>query len=128
MPFGVLAVVYHATAAGGTKDTPVHDTTVARTAAELAALGEMTGAEMAENVGAQWELPGAAARRNGGRRRAFWPGGGPSCTLPDRREAAFLARLSAAVRPPWRFPRSCARRTFSASPSARRLESCASRV
>src|SRR5664280_1872303 len=48
MPFGVLAVVYHATAAGGTKDTPVHDTTVARTAAELAALGEMTGAEMAE--------------------------------------------------------------------------------
>jgi len=26
MPFGVLAVVYHATAAGGTKDTPVHDT------------------------------------------------------------------------------------------------------
>jgi hypothetical protein len=48
MPFGVLAVVYRATAAGGTKDTPVHDTTVARTAAELAALGEMTGAEMAE--------------------------------------------------------------------------------
>src|SRR5450759_1426669 len=48
MPFGVLAGVYHATAAGGTKDTPVHDTTVARTAAELAALGEMTGAEMAE--------------------------------------------------------------------------------
>src|SRR5450759_3157261 len=48
MPFGVLAGVYHAIAAGGTKDTPVHDTTVARTAAELAALGEMTGAEMAE--------------------------------------------------------------------------------
>src|ERR1035437_5103690 len=48
MPFGVLAGVYHVIAAGGTKDTPVHDTTVARTAAELAALGEMTGAEMAE--------------------------------------------------------------------------------
>ena len=53
------------------------------------------------------------------RRRAFWPGGGPSCTVPDRREAAVLRR---------RCPPSCAPRTFSASPSARRSGSCATQV
>ena len=70
-------------------------------------------------VGAQWELPGACGARNRSnsvsfsvRPRHFDPAQltgilarrGPSCTLPDRRETAFLARLSAAVRPPWLFP------------------------
>src|ERR1035437_4785771 len=82
-----------------------------------------TALAVAACVGAQWELPGAVERETGAilslsgcgrgiltppRRRAFWPDGGPSCTLPDRREAAVLQR---------RFPRSCAPRTFSASPS-----------
>ena len=80
---------------------------------------------IAGGVGAQWELPGAVERETGAilslsgcgrgistppRRRSFWPDGGPSCTLPDRREAAVLQR---------RCPRSCAPRTFSASPSGR---------
>src|SRR5664280_2779919 len=84
-------------------------------------------------VGVQWELPGAVERETGAilslsgcgrgiltppRRRAFWPDGGPSCTLPDRREAAVLQR---------RCPRSCAPRTFSASLSGPLSESCATR-
>ena len=31
------------------------------------------------------------------RRRAFWPGGGPSCTLPDRRETAIFQRRCPAL-------------------------------
>src|ERR1035437_3914642 len=69
--------------------------------------------ESYQGVGAQWELPGAVARETGAilslsrcgrgiltppRRRAFWPGGGPSCTLLDRREAAVLAMRWGALR------------------------------
>ena len=48
------------------------------------------------------------------RKRAFWSGGGPSCTFPDRREATVFRR---------RFPPSCAPPTFSISLSGRRSES-----
>src|ERR1035441_5498566 len=51
------------------------------------------------------------------RRRAFWPGGGPSCTLPDRHEAAVLAM-------PWATsttstPSGCCRCWFEKQPEGR---------
>ena len=75
------------------------------------------GCSVPEAVGAQWELPGAMARRDQGLvpesdpvTGAFCPDGNPSCALSGRRDAADL-RLP--------FPPSCAPPTFSASPSGR---------
>jgi hypothetical protein len=61
-------------------------------------------------AGGLWRIetraPAAAFFSIPSRRRAFCPGGGPSCILPDRRVAAVLQR---------RCPPSCAPRTFSGS-------------
>jgi hypothetical protein len=61
------------------------------------------------------------------RKRAFWPDGSLSCALSRRREVAFLARLSAALRPPWLLPPSCAPLTSSASLSGRPSVGCGNR-
>src|SRR5664279_6546392 len=82
------------------------------------------GCSVPEAVGAQWELPGAVARRD--KSQAFGifsrsrPVDGPSvrtgallCALLGHCEAAGLAMLSEAVRSTRRrFPPSCAPRTF----------------